>query len=260
MAESVPQKTDFERAEKYHACNNTCKKIITVISIGAAVYGFANIQNAIVDKCMAMGFILISFLSVYYSFRFKSTFRKAENTRRDGFLDNTFNTRLADISSIGYYDSEEIEFGLKKLMSNLHESSFLTYKITEKMFINTEKTLLLWICLIGILILANTFGTQFAAAVIDVFLSIEILDEYFELKRLHTETDSIQQECKIVAENASSTDWQETHELLSEILRVYLHYETALSYASIMLDTNIYKAINLTATQEWEGIRNRYYQ
>ena len=32
MAESVPQKTDFEKAAKYSTYNDLCKKIITAIS------------------------------------------------------------------------------------------------------------------------------------------------------------------------------------------------------------------------------------
>lgn len=59
----------------------------------------------------------------------------------------------------------------------------------------------------------------------------------------------IQQECKKTAEYASSIGWQENHFLLSEIIQVYLHYETALSYASIMLDSDIYNAINQKSTQ-----------
>ena len=260
MAESVPQKTDFEKAAKYSTYNDLCKKIITAISAIAAVYGLIHIQNAVIDKLVAIVLTMISLLSVYFSSRFNSTFRKAERTRRDGFLDNTFNTRLADIPSVGYYDSEGIEFGLKKLMSNLHESSLLTCKITERMFVKTEKTLIIWAFIIGIIILISVLGTQFAVAVINVFLSKEIIKEYLELKQLHNETDIIQQECKKTAEYASSIGWQENHFLLSEIIQVYLHYETALSYASIMLDSDIYNAINQKSTQEWEEIRKRYYQ
>ncbi len=260
MAEVVPQKIDFEKAEKYDKYRNTCKVIITLVSVAAAIYGISQIQNAVVEKTMAIMLIVVSLLSLYYSSRFKETFRKAEKTRRDGFLDNTFNTRLADISSSGYYDTDSIEHGVKKLLSNLHESCILTCRISEKMFMKSEKELLVWFCLIVILALINAFGTLFIIAVIDVFLSKEVLDDYIELKRLHKETEAIQQECKRIAENAKIKEWEADNALMSEVLQVYLQYETALSYASILLDTKIYQDLNPAITQEWDSIRDRYYQ
>ena len=96
-------------------------------------------------------------------------------------------------------------------------------------------------------------------AVIDVFVSKEAFEEYLELKRLHSETEAVQQECKKIAEYAEDKEWKDNPVLVSEILQVLLQYETALSYASIMLDTDIYNELNLTIAQEWEGIKKRYY-
>ena len=260
MTEAVPQKIDFEKAEKYDKYRNTCKIIITIVSTVAAIYGISQFQNTVVEKTMSTVLIVVSLLSLYYYSRFKETFRKAEKTRRDGFLDNTFNTCLADISSSGYYDTDSIEHGVKKLMSNLHESCIFTCRISEKMFLKSEKELLVWFSLIVILALINTFGTLFVIAVIDVFLSKEVLDDYMELKRLHKETEVIQQECKRIAENAKIKKWEADNTMISEVLQVYLQYETALSYASIMLDTEIYQEINPAIMQEWNRIRVRYYQ
>ena len=61
-------------------------------------------------------------------------------------------------------------------------------------------------------------------------------------------------------ESASKTEWRENHLLLSEAIQVCLNYETALFYASIMLDTGICNLLNPKITQEWEGIRQRYCQ
>lgn len=260
MVEAVPQKVDFEKAKKYDKHRTTCKTVITLISIVAAGYGVSHFQNSTVEMIMSVALLIVSLLSIYYSSRFNETFRKAEKTRRDGFLDNTFNTRLADISSAGYYDTDSIEYGIKKLMSNLHESCIYTCRITERMFIKTEKTLVLWFCLIVVLAVMNFFGTLFVIAVIDIFVSKEILEDYMELKRLYSETEAVQQECKKIAENAESKEWREDHVLTSEILQVLLQYETALSYASIILDTDIYNELNPTITQEWDGIKKRYYQ
>ncbi|MEE1034380.1 MAG: hypothetical protein U0L06_07445 [Agathobacter sp.] len=91
-------------------------------------------------------------------------------------------------------------------------------------------------------------------------LSKEVLDDYIELKRLHKETEAIHQECKRIAENAKIKEWEADNALMSEVLQVYLQYETALSYASILLDTKIYQDLNPAITQEWDSIRDRYYQ
>ena len=156
--------------------------------------------------------------------------------------------------------TDSIEHGVKKLLSNLHESCILTCRISEKMFMKSEKELLVWFCLIVILALINAFGTLFIIAVIDMFLSKEVLDDYIELKRLHKETEAIHQECKRIAENAKIKEWEADNALMSEVLQVYLQYETALSYASILLDTKIYQDLNPAITQEWDSIRDRYYQ
>lgn len=260
MAEIVPQKKDFEKAIEYDKYRNFCKRMITVASIIAAVYGVSPAQNSTVEIIVSVGLMVVSLLSIYFSSRFNETFRRAEKTRRDGFIDNTFDTRLADVSSAGYYDTDNVEHGIKKLMSNLHESCLYTCKIAEKMFARTEKSLLLWFCLILILAVVNLWGTLFVIAVIDVFLSMEVLEDYIELKRLFTETETVQQECKKIAENAASKEWREDNILIGEILQVYLQYEAALSYASIILDADIYNELNPTISQEWNDMRERYYK
>ena len=260
MAEAVPQKIDFEIAKEYDKRRTNCKTLIMIISIVAAIYGVIPFQNITVEIVMSIALLVVSLLSIYYSSRYNETFRKAEKTRRDGFLDNTFNTSLADIHSSGYYDTDSIEHGIKKLMSNLHESCIYTCKITDRMFVKTEKTLICWFCLIVVLALINFFGTLFVIAVIDVFVSKEVMEEYLELKRLHSETEAVQQECKKIAENAESKKWKEDPLLISEILQVLLQYETALSYASIILDTDIYNELNPTIVQEWASIKKRYYE
>ena len=67
MAEVVPQKIDFEKAEKYDKYRNTCKVIITLVSVAAAISGISQIQNAVVEKTMAIMLIVVSLLSLYYS-------------------------------------------------------------------------------------------------------------------------------------------------------------------------------------------------
>ena len=55
-------------------------------------------------------------------------------------------------------------------------------------------------------------------------------------------------------------NWEENNTIRSEILQVYLRYEIALSYASLILDSEIYQSLNDSLTKEWEQIRDRYYK
>ncbi len=258
MATRAPQKSDFDQAEQYNKYKDRMLLFAAIISGIAAVYGVLPYSFSFADNVFPIGVLVFTGLGKYFDCRFGGMYRKAERTRRDGFLDNTFNARLADISSEGYYDTEEIEPGMRKLISNVHENSFFSEKIVNAMFKQAEKKLLVSVVLIVIIALVNLGGTQFVIAVTNIFLLFSIWEGYFKLKELKLEVSIVQAECKDLWRNYTAKKKKPDNKTTAKILQIYLRYETALAYASIMFDTKVFNKINPSATQDWEEMKKRF--
>ncbi len=258
MANLVPQKNDFDKAEAYADYGSKCVWIATALSIVVAVYGVSPIENKIVANILALLTLIATVLAAYFERRFTRVYRKAEKTRRDGFIDNVFNTKIADIPSEGYYDTDEIDFGMRKLLSNVHENSLFTEKIVEMMFKKAELKLISAIVVVIIVTVLNVYGTQFIVAVLGIFLSMNFWDEYHKLKELQSEMEAVQTDCKNVWEHFSGRAGKPDLKTSAIIIRAFIRYETALAYASIMLDSKIFKEKNQEITDEWIKLKKRY--
>ena len=133
MEKIVPQKNNFNTAKKLNkwvAYSNVAVLIISVISIINSELLSSFIPNSIIYFFA----IVFAISTVVLESLFESYFRKAENTRRDALFDNAFSTKMADIESKGYFDTDVITPGIKKLLANTHENCFFSERIVTKMF------------------------------------------------------------------------------------------------------------------------------
>lgn len=257
MANQVPQKNDFDNVQIWDKRNSIIRWIIGGMSLIPIALSIAHIDNEIVNKIIGFCLLTMAIINVYAKYRYTSLFRKAEYTRRNGFLDNAFGTKLADIEANGYYDTDDIELGYRKFLANLHENSFYSNRIGKEMYEKTEKHLIAGIIAFLLITIPNIFDMQVVVALVDLLIAAEIFEEYQSLKIFTEETGKVIEECKAIwdSEKLNKTVNNKT---IAQIMKAYSHYESTLAYASIMLDSEVYNKLNDPLIMEWDEIKKRY--
>lgn len=257
MGKKVPQKNDFDIAQIWDKWNCKVRWAIGIISLVPITLLMLKIESEYIDKTVSLALLLLTIINIYTKSKFTEAFRKAEATRKNGFLDNVFGTKLADIESNGYYDTDEIELGYKKFLANLHENSIYSNRIGKKMCDKSERTLLAGIIGLAIITITNFVGMQVGVALVDLFIAAEIIDEYRCLKTFTDETEKVIEECKIIWESGKLGK-HPNNKILAQVMKAYTHYESTLAYASVILDSDIYNELNDSLEEEWDEIKKRY--
>lgn len=258
MATSIPQKNDFDKANTREKYSLLSRRIAVGVSLGAAVISITTFKSEIIDCVMAVLTLVCTILMYYFSGSAKVAYKKAEMTRRDGLIDDSFGTKYADISSKGYYDTEEVKLGTNKLLSNIHENSFFSSKIIEQMLRDQEPKMIVSVIIIIIVMLLNVSGTKFVVALLDIFLSLEYVHNFFALKSLEKDCLDVQEKCKDIWEQYEDAKNNFSVELTGKVIHALMKYETSLSYTSIMLDTKAFNKIKSKTELDWKKIKERY--
>lgn len=259
MAKLAPQKHTFKDAETY---KRWLGRIECFAIISSIIGTFLSFLPKYSDECK-QGFEIISLILIvgifYLQQEFEITYKNAESTRRDGLIDSSYNTAIADIQSEDYYDTERIEIGFRKLLANMHENSFFSSRIIYSMFkCEGRKTIIAFLILI-ITAIVSSVTSQTFIAILQAFLSMNFIGSYFKLRNLKNELDLVQSKCKAIWENLKHNDRKSINpNQQALIIREVIRYETALSSASMMFDEDLYNQINPKATAEWEAMRSRY--
>lgn len=253
MKKVVPQKNEFDNTAKWDKWLKRCS--ITILAL--SLLGIINnecINSSLISFMVYLFTIISAILTTVFQALFESSFRKAEDTRRDSLIDNAFSTRLADVESEGYFDTNSITPGIHKLLANIHENSFFSGKIISLMYCKMIfKTVLLLIIAI-ILVVLNIVCYDLTLIVINLLLSVDFSIGLYKLHRFKNDINTTQENCKSIATNINSLD--STARIIREVIR----YETSLAYISIMFDSKVYEKINDSATSEWKGLMSRYYK
>lgn len=258
MVRKVPQKTDFEKAEKWHTGLNVCRIAIAIISLITIVMAHLELEFLFVNKTVTLVLLCLTLINIYGKCRFYGLYRRAEETRRKGFLDNAFGTKMVDVESEGYYDTEDIKSGFKRFLANLHENCFYSSRISEKMFVTSEKKLIISFILVVIISVSNFCEMKVVVALIDLLIAADVFEEYRSLKTFSEETNKILDECINIWDNYSERYNNPDDKTMARIMKAYSDYETTLAYESIMLDEKIFNTMNKQLEQEWEDIKKRY--
>lgn len=259
MATKVPQKSAFNTASKYQVYLTRCELgacLFSVISTALSFFEFyAYIKNPV--TVISVAFLIAI---CFFQMRFRSTYREAESVRRDGLIDHSFGTKMADTQSEGYYDSVDINSGFKKLLASIHESSLLSSVIIEGMLKRQERITFIGGIFVVTACVTRSIQSELFLAILNGFLSLRLLGDYCELHALRSEIRNVLEKCKHICEDRASSHRKTfSAQQQAHLIRECIRYECALAYASIMLDEDLYKQLNLTHEKEWQAVKERYY-
>ena len=258
MAKKVPQKEAFDQAEKWDRLNKTCRRIIAALSIVTIGMDFFKWEFIEAENGIIIILFLATLFNIYCKLNFDKCYRFAEETRRCGFLDNAFNTKLTDIESDGYYDTEDIKLGFRRFLANLHENCLYSNRISNQMLKASEKKYLCAVAVICIVGFSNFLDMKIAVAIVDLIIVMEIFEDYKNLKSFKEETDDVLKECRNLWSNYTERYNNPDNKTMASIMNAYSKYEAILANKTIMLDSAIFNEMNDGLKEEWENIKKRY--
>lgn len=248
MAKYSPQTNYFETSKKLSKVYHISYWTVFALSIIVTVFKV----NGIIDY---LGVISIVFLATLegVSQDFKL---RAEKVRRKDFLDNSFGTRLVHDSSDEYYDNDEIDYGMKKIVANLFENSFFSFNVSKSMF---KKCLPMNLTFLVGIILLSVYGfsrNQFAIPILQLFLSRYFLFDIVNTYRFRNEVEKAFDDLKYISNHFCNNIKLSDDEV--KFIKILIDYEVLIAETNIRLDSKIFNQMNQKLTAEWNTLKKKY--
>ena len=245
-----PQKNYYEIESKYKKIYNIIFYLTLIFTI---VFTFFN-QNHFIN--LVSIFSLVCLVVLDYVIRHYSAL--AEDVRRQDFFDNSFGTNYSHVSSQKYYDTDEIDNGLYKMITNTFESALFSVEISKQMKDRAiVKNLLFFIGIIGL----SFYGfsrTSYAISILQLFLSKDFIVELVDIVVYHSRVSRIFNDIKNLFDNQLINSNDSIDRNTPQIIKLYMEYETNISDMRVSLDSNIYRKLNAPLTVKWEEMKLKY--
>lgn len=187
---------------------------------------------------------------------YANKFSEAENERRCSMLDNALGSKYARTESSNYYDTDQIDKGIKKVLANLHESCI--YTSAEAKYMEKRQC---WIAGVGIAIMLicayiGLKNIAFSSLILEFFLSYIIVGRCLDVRSIAISAEQIEKDaCQIWVDIENGIE----KNLEAKVFNLLLRYETALASAQIILSDAAYKACGQTCLDEWHEKVKRYH-
>jgi hypothetical protein len=248
----VPHQVSFDQVRKWRALNDWILVGTTVIVVLTTFLQNQSTSLQINDGLNAFNSMLISFyivcdiVSSYFLF-------KVESKRRLDFLDNSFDTNLSGRKSEEYFTNSHLEPGLYKLAVNSFENVLFSYNISKRMLPGLlAKNFLV----IFIFILAASLGEKkIVILIFQLSLPVVLLQQLVRLWVYNLNTEKVLEEFQCLFEDLKTTTPERKS---AQILRNIIHYESNISWGSILLSSRVFNKLNPTLSSEWEALKKEY--
>ena len=249
-----PQKLAFAKAI-------LIDKWIQRISIGSFLFTVSvtivkslNFTTDIYNSLMFISIILTITISVL-TILFNYLKTDAETERRKGLIENSFDLKIAQSASENYYDTDNINYGPKKLLATIHENCMYTRRISEKMIKKCSVKLLGMSIVLLICFFIGIAKVEIFDSILQLFLSGIFLYEFIEILTLHLTTKKLEEESIIIW---STYNGEINNAFLAKAIEISIKYECAITRANLILDEAIYKKYNAEIETEWLEFRKRH--
>lgn len=256
MAEFAPQYDLMKIIDKIRTGITYIFWIIFILSVSPSILNMFEVDLKIDDLLSTINIISISSFFVLGIVVEYILIPQADSKRRDDFIDNAFGSTFSTTTSVGYYDTDEVQSGLYKVATNLFQNSYFTYNLVKA--ITLRKTILPSLVLLSIAVFAYygfrqvPFGLSLLQALFSATLLGELVKHFILMVRLHTIHDSL----IILFQNLdikSNTDKYKT-----QIFRLWLQYETLHSRIQAGIPEKVFHKLNYGLTEDWNSIKLRY--
>lgn len=248
MASYSPQTNYFKTSQKWNMTYNVSYWLILVFSIFATVLNL----NTWVEYVSIFAIIYLNIIS-YIGENYKL---KAEKIRRADFIDNSFGTKFVHDSSDAYYDNDELDFGIRKSMTNLFENTYFSYNVSKEMIRKKSVNNLIFTVIILGLAIYGFSRSNISLPLLQVYLSRYFIIEYLKLNAFHQRAESCFDELKKVSVNMTENRKLKAFEI--QFIKTLVDYEAGIAESNIVLDSKIFNEMNTQLTIEWEKMKKKY--
>jgi hypothetical protein len=250
MAKKSPQTNCFKIAYWFKKANDIAFIVIIMLSI---IFSLLE-MNKIVE-CLSIFLIII--LSVF-EFIIEDYQEKAEQKRRNDFLDNSFGSKLSDENSIEYYSNDNLQFGLYKMMVNVFENTLFSLEISGKMKIRAwAKNLPIILIVVGFAIY-GLLESKIAIPILQLFISQYFLKDLIVVNKYNAKLESMYNEIVSLFNGFEGNIQNNLKKNEAKVLKIYLQYETNITHTKLFLDTKIYNKYNDEISEKWDVLKKRY--
>ena len=256
MAQFAPQYNLFAIIDKIRSSIVWVFWIIFILSAIPGVLTLLKVDLGIDDLINTLNIIFIGAFFVLDILVEYILVPQADSKRRDDFIDNSFGSTFSPNPSVGYFDTDELHFGLYKAASNLFENCFFTYSLVKATTI--RKTILPILVIVSVAVFAYygfkqvPFALSFLQALFSATLLGELVKHFVLMARLHTIHDSWialfqRPDLKLNIDNYKTY-----------VYRYWLQYETLKSRIQPGIPQKTFDKLNPKLTQDWIAIKTRY--
>ena len=184
--------------------------------------------------------------------------QSAEKERKLDFIDNSLGSKYCVNTSENYYDNDDLDNGIYKLLINLYQNAFDTKNNLELMIRKSEKYSLLCFALLAVLAILGLFNSAIVVSILQLFLSKEILMKKFTLENYLKNVTEVYNEITTLL--SCGLDIKKMKDINAKVIILLIKYESSIASSKIELDERIFKENNVKWEREWLEIKEKYCQ
>lgn len=252
MNKVVPHEINYKTINKISSISSLLLLSSAFISISILIIDktdlFSSKENLNRNLNAALGIfaILYFLLDIVQNY----LFQQAELNRKNDFIDNSFETKLSEENSQGYFSNDNFTPSIYKLGVNGFENSFFTKSIASKMIVpNIIKS-----AIILILFLLVIFYTDQSTLIslVQIALPFTIIQQTIRLIIFHSHIKKVFDNYKHIYSNVAKAKRSPL------IIDNVINYEKTLSWGGIQLDSKLFNKHNPKLTTDWETLKTKY--
>ena len=195
----------------------------------------------VISYILMVGYIGITLLA-------RILFQSVEKQKRNDLIDNSFGTSYCEEVTVGYYNNEEINTGLKKLAINSYESSFHTENTLKRM-IYKNSIILILLSIPFFLSIFSTGGEDIVRLLFEISIPLIMISHFMILIIYYFNVSVINERFKIELINIGRREIND-NDIPKLLVPIFEYYNTK-SWANTNLDSKIFLKYNEAISENW---------
>ncbi len=260
---TIPHESDYQTLKKWQMGRDIAFWVLFVCSVipplTFGVLSDSHLLKAeggisiIISEYLSIVLIPIFFILEIVCDRF---YIAAEYTRRKGFIDNSFGSKLTGIDSVGYFSNDIQTPNFYKAAVNAFESCHFTYHISSEMLkrmrVKNGLFCIVFLCVAYLGADRNTFVAPTLQSLIAAYFLKTLINAYFFKSRV----GEILEDFKVFFNGLIHKEFGAADVPVS--LKLIMDYETNLAYGTFKSDSAIFQILNPSLSQAWDNMKTYY--
>ena len=255
--QAIPHESDFQTLKRWQTWSDTAFWVLFVCSILPPLSSLIQLEGfeGLITLSSFLSFVLIP---VYFILEIVCDryYIAAEYTRRKGFIDNSFGSKLTGKDANGYFSNESHTPTFYKAAVNTFESCHFTYHISSEMLKSTGiKNLLFFIAFLCVAYLGsdkNPLIAPLMQGLLSGYFLKKLIDAYFFNSRLGEILESF----KVFFNGLTRREFGAADVPVS--LKLIMDYETNLAHGKFKSDSVIYFRLKDQLSAGWKQMKAYY--